>query len=440
MVPLRVRWLAAGLWACVLPFTGLGCVASSVLLTSDEPPLLHRTTYRSADQKEPDKKEPDKKKDDPAPPAPQGSEARALIGAPPAGLQPVQVGLDTVFRLAEAQNPRIALAREKVREVCLEADAKATQPSQPTGLAGLLARLSGKSALLAKRDAAVAKVTRVRQRTEACGKKVEITQEVLLDAASTYIDLVTARRAEVILRDAERLQVEMLQRAEALDDEKVALAKLLVGSARGDVTTSQQMLVQVHKDGNAAAAKLAYLLGLGSNAEPVPFDADAVPLHLVDLSPPLDHLVARVQLAGPGVREVEELICAISEGIKEAEPLLKYLPEEEAKQKRAAAQNKLCQAELTLAELKNKLTLGVREGRETVLASQARFRIATEQIQALADLFRLTREAVLENVAATKLTDVLGTIRSLRDAHLAHLRAVQDHNKAQVRLLLLLGR
>jgi outer membrane protein TolC len=413
--------------------------------------------------------------------------------------QIVPVGLDTVFRLAETQNPQIAQAREKVHESCLDAEVKAKQAHLPTVSAGLAyyrheggiqnedGTLTHSSfgalfpgveirSALDLREAAFARTNGIRQQVVSRAELTKITSEILLDAASTYVDLLAARKAEVVVRESERFQREMLERAEKLAAEEPG-AKILLEVTRAEVTASQQMSVQMHQQGDAAAAKLAYLLGLGCDSVPTPLDSDLLPLDLVDVTPPVDALCARVRECGPGVQELTELLGAIQEGIADGTSIKQFLPTVQlsaieggfaagpggslsmdnrfdlflavkwnlteyltAKDRLRVAQSKLCQVEASAQELKNKLALAVREGRDTILASRERFRLATEQVRSLAEVYRLARLALMENVPGTKITDVLTAVRTLQQAHLAHIQTVQNHNKAQVRLLLLLGK
>jgi outer membrane protein TolC len=411
----------------------------------------------------------------------------------------VPVGLDSVFRLAEMQNPQIALAREKVNETCLDSELKARQAHLPTVTTGVTYYRheggiqnedgtlinSSTGALfpgveirtaLDLREAAFANLTGLREQAQARAELTRINNEILLDAATTYVDLLAARKAEAILREVERHHTEMLQRAEKLVEEEPK-AKLLLEAARSEVTAAKQMSVHLHQQGDAAAAKLAYLLGLGCDAQPVPLDNDLLPLDLVDVAPSVEALVARVQQSGPGVRDLEEILGAIHASIAEANSPKQFLPTVQvslvegafaagpggtlgldnrfdlclsvkwnlteyltSRERLRLAQSKLCQAELSAQELKNKLALAVREARDTITASREQFRLAAEQVRSGAELYRLTRMALLENLAGTKITDVLASVRALQQAHLAHIQTVQNHNKAQVRLLLLLGK
>jgi outer membrane protein TolC len=358
-------------------------------------------------------------------------------------VKPLPVGLDSVFRLAEEQNPRIAQAREKVQESCLEAELKAREARLPRVTAGLtyfrheggiqdqdgtLINSStgalfpgvGISAGVNLREAAFTRLNGVRKGAESRAELVKINNEILLEAATTYVDLLAARKGETVAREAERMQAEMMQRAEKLAAEE-PLARVVVEAARAEVIASRQMAVHLQQQGNAAAAKLAYLLGLGCDIEPTPIDPDIVPIQLFDISSPVEALVSQVQQSGPGVQELHELLGVIQTGLDESEGYKQYLPTVQltalegpfmagpggtlgmsnrldvalgvkwdltefltAQEKRRIARSKMAQVEYTTRELKNKLALAVKEARDLILASRERFGMATTQIGALA--------------------------------------------------------
>ena len=134
------------------------------------------------------------------------------------------IGLDTVFRLAEEQNPQVALARARVREAYAEKevasrwlpdiyvgtayyrheggiqneDGTLTHSSTAAMFAGL--EIDGK---LDVREFAYQKVNAQRKVWQQRGELSRVTSETLLGAASTYIDLLTARTGEAIAREIE---------------------------------------------------------------------------------------------------------------------------------------------------------------------------------------------------------------------------------------------
>jgi hypothetical protein len=51
----------------------------------------------------------------------------------------------------------------------------------------------------------------------------------------------------------------------------------------------------------------------------------------------------------------------------------------------------------------------------------------------------LSEKRLQENVAGASTTEVLQSLRGLEVAHINYLQAIAAHNKAQIRLMLLLG-
>src|SRR5205823_1499231 len=83
---------------------------------------------------------------------------------------------------------------------------------------------------------------------------------------------------------------------------------------------------RLREQGDAAAMKLAYLLGLPYDAQLVPTDRTFAPIDLVDATPPTEALVRRAVTEGPGVRELEGLLNTIQGGIAELEGPKKFMP------------------------------------------------------------------------------------------------------------------
>src|SRR5262249_35700811 len=98
------------------------------------------------------------------------------------------------------------------------------------------------------REAAFARTNGIRQQVVSRAELTKITSEILLDAATTEVTLLAARKAGAVVRESERSQREMLERAEKLPAEEPA-AKILLEVARAEVTASQQMIVQIHQQG-----------------------------------------------------------------------------------------------------------------------------------------------------------------------------------------------
>ncbi|HEV3262442.1 MAG TPA: TolC family protein, partial [Gemmataceae bacterium] len=262
----RVRWLAPGLCAAGLALAGPGCThlktPSPIVQGPSQPRLLtvadDRRFSRPGLAFSPDDAEPAAAaegrirlasattvdrlpatlpatvpsrpiKVGAAPAAGQSSEPAAEMLTPPTPLPGEQaaasqpIGLDTVFRLAEEQNPQIALARERVREAYAEKDVAQSKwlPDVYVGTAyyrheGGIANEDGTlthssygsmfagmelNSAVDVRDIAYQQVNAKRKVWQQKGELSRVTSETLLDASNTYIDWLTARTGEAIARE-----------------------------------------------------------------------------------------------------------------------------------------------------------------------------------------------------------------------------------------------
>src|SRR6202043_2457166 len=88
----------------------------------------------------------------------------------------------------------------------------------------------------------------------------KVTYDTLLEAATTYIDLLAARRGETVGEEIGKYQEKLLSRAEKLNTD--GSLQFLVESLKTETAGRKQFIAKVHQQGDAAAMKLAYLLGL----------------------------------------------------------------------------------------------------------------------------------------------------------------------------------
>jgi outer membrane protein TolC len=265
----------------------------------------------------------------------------------------------------------------------------------------------------------------------------------------------------------------VLKRAEALASEG---AQVQVEAIRAQSLGRRRAMAQLHQQGDAAAAKLAYLLGLGPDVQLVPADSALRPVELADASQPLETLVGQALSAGPGVRELERMLAVIQGGIDRANGPGRFLPVVElrtletgmfagknstydsanrfdagvqmrwnlsdlfrARDQRRIASSKLAQAHLSYEELRARLALGVEEAKDTIEGSRTQLRLCTEQIDHACRAYRLSDTRLRTNVPGSSTSEVTGAIQLLEMAHLNSLGAIREYNKAQVRLMILLG-
>ena len=129
------------------------------------------------------------------------------------------------------------------------------------------------------------------------GELSRVNYETLLDAANTYIDLFSARSGEAVAHELDKDQREVLKCAQAMS---ASGGKVLVESVEAELSGSAQAMGKLHHEGDAASAKLAYLLGLDPQCPLVPVDATLTPIDLVDARPPTPWLVAKAPRTGRG--------------------------------------------------------------------------------------------------------------------------------------------
>jgi outer membrane protein TolC len=96
------------------------------------------------------------------------------------------------------------------------------------------------------------------------------------------------------------------------------------------------------------------------------------------------------------------------------------------------------QAHLSMQDLRAKLTMGVQEAYEAARSGQARMQLAEQEVAQQKDAYDRSQFR-LQNVKGTAPSEVLMAVRGLGGAQFSYLQAVQDQDKAQLRLMVLLG-
>jgi outer membrane protein TolC len=433
---------------------------------------------------------------------PMPRESRPLRLPPPnvveAPAHLIPITLDTVLRLASDQNGQINVARAKVQEA-FAAKALAEKRWLPDLYAGPAyyrheggiqdftgnlihssyggffggVEIHGKIDL---RDLVYAKVDAERKIWQQHGELAKLTNENLLDAANTYIDLLAARAGEAVGVQLEEKYRGLLSYAE----KRAKLDKRAEDEAhrvQTEIYGQQQINRKLREAAKSATAKLIYLLGLDPNTELAVLDQRLAPL---DLVAPNLHPLALVDQAlssGPGIRELEGLLGVIEEARAKASGPGRYLPTMEVtvaegafgagpgdsmrwdnrldialqarwnltdlftgKERSAIAQTKMAQAQLTYQELRGKLTMGVHEAHEASLSGRDQIRFGEQQVEHAQSAYdqsflRLKEFAVFKG----SLFDVLLAVKSLSAAQFELVRAIRSYDQAQIRLLVVTG-
>lgn len=481
---LRSRRLAA---AAGLPLLALGCAHPSAV-----PDLALPVTAVAAAPTARGAAEPPDTLPAPAPPAaalPPGQPAEAPVKKLP-------ISLDTVFRLAQDQNARVLRAREQVNGANAQLDVAqlgwiprlyvgpayyrheggiqnedGTLTHSSTGalFAGL--EMDG---VLDLRQYAFEKVKAERDVWQQKGELSRITTETLQQASETYLDLLRARSEEAEARAQLARQEDLRNFVRGLNDPGMRAELAAIDADLDGYRQLVRHLVQLQQ---AASARLVYLLGLDPCTELIPVDDQLQAFELIDASAPACDLVARALAAGPGVRELEGLLGLLQNSIAQANGPARLLPTFElrmaegafgagpgdsmswdnrwdmglqarwdlsalvtAKAWQRVAESKVQQASLSLQDLRGKLTAGVQAGREEVLGSRDELALARQRVERSAEAYRLHNDIRREPEDKKPIVrELIQNIRLLREAEHAYLDTLSAYDKAQVRLILLLG-
>jgi outer membrane protein TolC len=431
-------------------------------------------------------------------PSPAAGAAPRQVTVAPEPAPPVPISLDTVLMLAQDQNAQVGLARERVREAFAEKGAAdkrwlpdlwvgtsyyrhegGIQNPDGTFLHSSFGSLFGGLELdsqLDLRDVVLQRVNAERKIWQQRGDLSRITSETLLEAANTYIDLLTAYQAMAVIRNTDKDIQDLLKKARSLAETEPA-TRVEVTRIRGEIAGRKEALIKLQGQARAAKAKLTYLLGLNPDSELVPVDKRLGVLNLVNADVPTSDLVGQALTTGPGIREIEGLLAVINESMAKSKGLGQYLPVvgvrmaeglfgagpgtrsdwdnrwdlglqvrwnltecATARDRQRVAQAKINQLYLTNQDLRAKLTAGVQEAQGTILSGRDQLGQGEEQINygrlAVQQSQQRLKTLPVERVSPS---EVLLAIRGLMAAQVNYLNALRDYDKAQLRLMVLLG-
>src|SRR5205085_399039 len=110
-----------------------------------------------------------------------------------------------------------------------------------------------------------------------------------------------------------------------------------------------------------------------------------------------------------------------------------------ARQRQHVIQSKAQQAQLAYQDLRGKLTAGVQEARQTIRSGREQIHRAEEQIEQAEQALTLSKERLQESVPGSTPAEVLLAIEALGRAQVNYLTTLNEYDKAQLRLMLLLG-
>jgi outer membrane protein TolC len=242
----------------------------------------------------------------------------APLAPPPPGTADTEVlpiDLPTALRLAEAANPTIAVARQRVEEAYarqIQAEvlwlpnlqwgpAYLRHDGQIQNSAGVVFPTSksnlfvgGGAALRVDTAEALFAPLVARRLTAAAGAAAQaVSQNVQLDVAFAYLDLLQVHGALAVNADVLARAAEMLRRAEIADRAEASKTKADVKRARTEYALRQQERISLQGQAGVASARLARLLLLRPTVTLVPTDPVIVPVTLIPDNGSLDELVAQ---------------------------------------------------------------------------------------------------------------------------------------------------
>jgi len=415
----------------------------------------------------------------------------------PADPKAVPITLDTVMRLARDQNGQVQLAREKLHEAYVEQALarKRWLPELSIGAGfwrheggiqdfqGNLVHSSYGSMVgglevrstYDHRDVIFQRLEAERKVWQQQGELTRFTSDQLLDAATTYIELLSARSTEAIALEAENKLQRLLEQAQKLEkiDPGVRVEVARIEAELG----SQKMLTRRLREGSASAsAKLIYLLGLDPTSELAVLDQQLVPLRLVDANQSIEKLIDAALRHGPGVQELEAILGVLETMRAKGAGPIHWLPSLElrmgegafgagpgsrldwdnrwdlgvqarwnlselytGRERKRLFDTRIQQAQLSFMDLRAKLTLGVQEAREASRSNEDQLALSKGQIQHAEETYNLSDQRLRENIKGRSPSEVLLAVRSLVGARLGYLHALRDLDKAQLRLFVLTG-
>lgn len=472
---MRRRWH----WICAAPSLGLavGCATLEGSIGDGPPPQVR------AQAAEPIVVKPTGI----APPVLEASPASTIL----------EVTLDAVLQMAECQNLALATARERVKQAYAEEElaAKSWIPDISVGAGyyrheggiqlqeGPLIK-SSTGAAIAGADAAVRidprivrfnKLDAARKLKQQQGEYRKISTDVLLDAAGTYVDLLAAHSGLALARSLQGDLQALRDRAEKLASLEKG-ARVEVARIDSELSGQAQLIRKLEGQARSAAAKLAYLLGLDPCIELVPADPRLVAFPLADADCPPCDLIARALACGPGIKELEAVLCIVQKGMADASGPARFLPTVTAQAVEGgfwAGRNdaldpanrfdlgvqarwsitELCtadirrrissslqqQAQLSYCDLRGKLTLGVQEAQEAIISGRDQLKHAEAQIDQAKSAMELSEVRLREAIPGATFSEVLLAQRALAGARANGISILREYDKAQLRLMVLTG-
>jgi outer membrane protein TolC len=110
-----------------------------------------------------------------------------------------------------------------------------------------------------------------------------------------------------------------------------------------------------------------------------------------------------------------------------------------ARDRQRVAQSKLEQVHLLYQDLRSKLTAGVQEARESIVRGKEQLTLGEQQIHHAQRAYEFSRKRWLGKVKDSSMSEVVQMLRGLELAQFTQLATIGAYDKAQIRLMVLLG-
>lgn len=271
--------------------------------------------------------------------------APALLGG-----EQMPIDLPTALRLVDASNPTVAVARARVAEARArqrQADFLWLPNIGPSAIyqrhdgqiqdvagnvfttskqsllagGGVIARVETSDALF------LPLIARRQTQAEAAAARATINN-IELEVASSYLDLLSVHAAIAINADTLARAQEMLRRAEAADQAGLNKTAADVPRARTEVNLRRQEGMDLKGRAAVASARLTQLLLLDPSLDLVPADPNVVPVTLVPEGP-LPEMIATASAYRPEMAAFRSLAAAAQERLRQAQ-FAPFMPRLEA--------------------------------------------------------------------------------------------------------------
>ncbi len=422
--------------------------------------------------------------------------ANKSIAAWPTESQPID--LPTALRLADAQNPEIAVARERIRVAFARQELAELlwvpnldvgptwmrhdgQIQRATGEVLTISRSSlfigGGPALSVDVGEAIFAPLAARQITRAREAGAAATRnDRLLQVAVAYIDLLQALAELAINAEAYKNAGRLLQLTESYERTGKGAAADTARS-RTEAYRRERQHFEIQGRIRVASARLVELLLLPPQFPLAPIDPAVVPVALVPEEMPLTNLLALAVSSRPELAENQAVIAAIIERWRAARlaPLLPELRLAYAAGGFGGGENEFfgafkgrsdfaatamwqlhnfglgnlaltreryaqyAQATFRQSAIEAEVAAQVVSSFSIAFAQRQELEIAQREVNAARESFRLNEDRIRRAPEQGRPIELLQAIQALAQARQDYLRVVSEYNRAQFRLYTALG-